>query len=346
MCKINLIVLFVFCALANKLTAAVYAGNVTFTWLYGYTYKITATTYTTRVPDNACSLVLSNGGGTISVPRSNGPFSANCSPATGGVPFNASILKNEYIYTHTFPGLGNYSVDATLPNRAPGIINVSNSVNTPLVIQSSLVISSFLGPNSQPILPVELINTACTNNGCYQINFAGSDIDGDSLAYSVLPCSGPGATLPPSTFTINAVTGTLTWCTPSVNGAYNFLLKVEESRTNGNNQPVMISFFKSELQLIRETCTGSSDANLTENVFTVFPNPTKNSLTVSVKPNEQLFSIQLLDLNGCTVLEYAVDSYQKPHETISMDLENVNPGMYFLKVNCQNSTTIQKIIKQ
>ncbi|MBK6832745.1 MAG: hypothetical protein IPG89_00105 [Bacteroidetes bacterium] len=39
-----------------KLNAAYRAGNITYSWLFGYTYQIKFTTYTTDMPDPYCQI--------------------------------------------------------------------------------------------------------------------------------------------------------------------------------------------------------------------------------------------------------------------------------------------------
>ncbi|MFQ5335536.1 MAG: hypothetical protein ACE5DN_05620, partial [Flavobacteriales bacterium] len=172
-----------------------YAGEITYACdsLNPLKYYITITTYTKeaswQIED--CELVIGFGDNTFdTVPRSNGPAGNCAQPAKMGVPIGNDIKKNSYKTTHIYPGPGNYKLSVEVPSRSADIMNIPASVNVPFYIESELFISGFSGPcNNSVVLSFPPIDFACvmqtfiTNPGAW-------DPDGDSLAYSLIPCKG------------------------------------------------------------------------------------------------------------------------------------------------------------
>lgn len=209
------------------------AGEITYKWLFGYTYEIKVTTYTningTNLADRCEDTVYFGDGTRAVVLRSNGTTSTLCSGgAKDGVPLNSNIKLNEYVTTHTYPGPGNYLISMEDPNRNAGVINLPNSVNQVFYIESFLVIPTFgSGKNSSPILTFPPIDDGCVYK-CFLHNPGAVDLEGDSLSYELTSCRGSGGgvingyTYPLTggggTYNVNATSGTLTWCSPQLQG--------------------------------------------------------------------------------------------------------------------------------
>lgn len=225
------------------------AGEITYRWLYGYTYEIKIITYTNtniiggQQPADRCEDTLYFGDGPNSravVPRSNGTMGlTNCAPIPDGDIIAPGIKKNIYVTTHVYPGPGVYKMYMYDPNRNAGVINIPNSVNQPFYIESVLVIPQFgSGHNSSPVLTIPPIDNGCVNK-CFIHNPGAYDPDGDSLSYELTTCRTYGGnTVPgysyPATgggyLTVDATAGNLTWCTPQAQGEYNLAMIIREWR--------------------------------------------------------------------------------------------------------------------
>ena len=120
------------------------AGEITYKWLFGYTYQIKVTTYTniggTNLADRCEDTVYFGDGTRAVVLRSNGPFGSCGAPAREGQPINSDIKLNDYVTNHTYGGPGAYTITMTDPNRNAGVENIPNSVNQVFYIESYLVI--------------------------------------------------------------------------------------------------------------------------------------------------------------------------------------------------------------
>ncbi|QHI38800.1 hypothetical protein IMCC3317_42000 [Kordia antarctica] len=85
-----------------------------------------------------------------------------------------------------------------------------------------------------------------------------------------------------------------------------------------------------------ENCTlGINEFNY--NAINVFPNPTKNELTIN--SNLSVESFKIYSTNGKLVMS-------KKLQNNKIDLFNLNSGIYFIKFQSQNKTIIKKIIKE
>lgn len=246
------------------------AGEITYKWLYGYTYRIKITTYTNIGGPNLadrCADTLYFGDGTRAVVlRSNGPI-AGCAPAREGVPINGSIKLNEYVTEHTYPGPGIYKMSMEDPNRNAGVINIPNSVNQVFYIESLLIIPTFTsGKNDSPELTFPPIDKGCVGK-CFVHNPGAYDVDGDSLSYELTSCRGTGGAIIagysyPATgsggiYNVDAISGTLTWCNPQQQGEYNLAMIIKEWRKNDDGEYFMIGYVIRDLQVDIGTCNNN-----------------------------------------------------------------------------------------
>jgi hypothetical protein len=268
MVQIRFILFTVFCLGSYLTSKATHnrAGEITYKWISGYTYQIKITTYTNigsgNIADRCEDTLYFGDGSRATVLRSNGPLGP-CSPATNGVPISSIIKLNEYVTTHTYSGPGNYLLSMEDPNRNANVINIPNSVNQVFYIESYLVIpASGSGKNDSPILTFNPTDNGCVGQ-CFYHNPGAYDLDGDSLSYELTSSKGhlgqpcPGYTYPSTgggTYTINASTGTLAWCTPQIQGDYNLAMLIKEWRRDNNGNYFLIGYVERDLQVTVGNC--------------------------------------------------------------------------------------------
>ena len=211
------------------------------------------------------------------VPRINGAGSCGCGSINtvpvgcGEIIVNELGYKVKYnVYTaiHTYPGPGTYLISSSDQNRNAGVHNIPNSMNVSFYLESKIVIDSNLGENSSPVL-----SNVPTDQGvlgsCLYINCAAYDSDGDSLSYELTECKGQngntitGYYFPETgtngTFSINALTGLLTWCRPQFVDEYNVAIKVNEWRKNSCGDPYkLIGYVARDFQVVITSGTSNS----------------------------------------------------------------------------------------
>ncbi len=166
-----------------------------------------------------------------------------------------STSVNVFTEKFTFSSPGVYVISVGIENRNDGVVNMSNSINTPFYVETVLVINASLGLNRTPVMLNPPLDSARIGQKfCH--NPAAFDADGDSLAYRLsIPKQGTQGTCinrnvdgyrdpalglnpdaqnelknAPATFTINPITGDLCWDAPAVAGIYNVAFIIEEWR--------------------------------------------------------------------------------------------------------------------
>lgn len=231
-----LAIIFVFVLISQVSATHQRAAEITYKHVTGLTYEVKIITYTyTPSPADRPTLDIYWGDGTFStLERTERTF------------LQDNITRNVYEYKpaagavtnrHTYSSPGSYMLYMEDPNRNYGVVNIPNSVNVPMYVQTLLVINPFLGYNNSPTLLNPPIDVGCVNQ-VFIHNPGAYDIDGDSLSYRIVNCKTaggidiPGFTQPmaSNSFTINPYTGDVIWDTPIMQGEYNIAFVIEEWR--------------------------------------------------------------------------------------------------------------------
>ncbi len=205
------------------------AAEITYTWKGGNTYEFTLTCYTyspSLAGVQRDSLLMQWGDGF-----------AEYVPRVVFQDLGDDYTLNVYRTTHSYAATGTYFISMEDPDRNFGVVNVPNSVNVPMYIESELVINPFLGYNNSPQLLNAPVDKGCVGKPFYH-NPSAYDPDGDSLSYRLVPCKGlngediPGYSFPQasSLFDIDPVTGELQWENPVLQGEFNVAILIEEWR--------------------------------------------------------------------------------------------------------------------
>ncbi|HNY62599.1 MAG TPA: gliding motility-associated C-terminal domain-containing protein [Bacteroidales bacterium] len=265
------------------------AGEISYRHLYGLTYEFTIITYTyTPSPADRPQIEILWGDGSSSIVN-----------RTSKENLGNDISRNTYIINHTYSSMGNYRITFEDPNRNAGVINIPNSVYVPFFVDTWLVINPFLGSNNSPVLLNPPIDNGCIHVPFYH-NPGAYDVDGDSLSYKIVACRGfhgqviPGYTVPAASnyFSIDSITGELTWDSPILVGEYNIAIQIDEYR-NGtwigsmvrdmqvtiaacNNEPP-------EIVTIIDTCVTAGDL-LELEIMVTDANSSQVSLTATGAP--------------------------------------------------------------
>ncbi|PSR52158.1 hypothetical protein AHMF7605_00770 [Adhaeribacter arboris] len=165
--------------------------------------------------------------------------------------------QNVYYFEHVYSGPGIFTLVYYEVNRSKNVVNMTNSTDQDFVIKTTITIDLFVPINHTPQLLVPPIDFA-TLGQLFVHNPGAFDADGDSIAFRLFPSqqnlnedrNNPmitdvfgfqypnnfgGTALPnppggPPTFTIDAITGQITWNTPGRLGDYNVAFFVEEWR--------------------------------------------------------------------------------------------------------------------
>ncbi len=254
------------------------SGYISFQCLGGTTYQATITDYTNTyltTADRDTMRVYWGDGTSDLLYRTNGltgeELFGNGDPTPNGVPIcnyifdatppepqNGARKVNIYQGTHTYPGPGTYRLSMSDPDRMANINNITNSVNVPYYMYSSVTIGPEQGCVNSPVVS----NPPACQNGCagmcYTYNpgayipIPPSDAN-DSIAYSIgnsLVLNGdvaPGYNNEGAT--VDPVRGTLTWCNPQA-GIWNFVILIRTLRiSNVDGERIIVPVDTVELEL-------------------------------------------------------------------------------------------------
>lgn len=263
---------------------APYTTQVSGTTVQVYTYSFTIIKYTndgSNIADRCVDTVYFGDGTKGVAPRINGGTllcGNNCSNC-GEIILNDPgyiVKKNIYTIVHTYPGPGNFLVKSYDPNRNGGVINIPNSIDKPFYIESLLIITPFKGANSSPVFNFPPIDKGCTNV-CFYHNPGAYDPDGDSLSYEITMSRGAdgdtvqGYTYPATgggTYGINN-NGTITWCTPQLQGEYNLAFIVKEWRKSTDNKTYdLVGYVMRDMQVVVGNCVANQPPLISINTET------------------------------------------------------------------------------
>lgn len=83
-----------------------------------------------------------------------------------------------------------------------------------------------------------------------------------------------------------------------------------------------------------------NDFNLNANGIFVYPNPSNGIFNIKNESKQTISSIEVLDINGRII------NVNSKINTTSIDLSNINSGIYFLKIHTEATTITKKVIKK
>ena len=90
-----------------------------------------------------------------------------------------------------------------------------------------------------------------------------------------------------------------------------------------------------------DCATGIQNIPFTSEV-SIYPNPTSNSILIDIEKSIEELTITLFDLSGKTIFETAYSNVQQ----LTLDLVELNNGLYFLELRNGQEVEIQKISKK
>lgn len=329
-----------------------------------YTYSITVRKYTDggqAIADRCVDTVYFGDNTRGVAPRVNGATSCNCGSLNGTAIGCGSIIVNtgsykvkynEYSIIHTYPGPGNYLIRTFDPNRNGGVRNIPGSINIPFYIESLLIINSFTGSNSSPVLTNPPVDQASLSI-CFTHNPGAMDADGDSLSYEISAPRGengqpvPGYFDPESSwngYTINSTTGLLSWCTPQYIAEYNVAIVVREWRKNTSGVPVNIGYVLRDMQiLVKFGVVGIKENNLSS-LISIYPNPVSETIQFDFgSVLYKNFETSIYGVDGRLVFKNTTTNVTGKSD---YSITNLVPGIYSVSVKTEAGTVTRKIVKE
>lgn len=224
-------------------------GELTYKHLNGLQYELTLTTYTDisspQYADRPEARVFF-GDGTASV-----------QPRIVKEDVESGTRKNKYKFVHTYPQPGYYKAYYQDFFRNEGILNMQNSVNTTFYVESLLPVfetTATCDYNTPGFLSTPIFSAQAGVPFKHNITAIDSPVNAwfsvrDSLSFQLVPCKSGNDTdvqgyFIPNNFSINSLSGEITWNSPDKPGLYAFAVRVNVWRNKK-----LISYITRDFQL-------------------------------------------------------------------------------------------------
>lgn len=217
--------------------------------------------------------------------------------------------------TLTLPSAVNFTNNGTFaPGGSPGILTVLGTYKS----------------STTSVLDVELNGlTSGTQYDVLAITGANAIFDG-----RVTVTMGFDATIG-NEFIIATTTGTISECNlaTTTSAIYNGM-QYDFSVACRNDNEVVLT--------ITNVTLGMDDLNLSESSIVLFPNPSKDSIILKNKSNQQLVSATLLDMSGRVLSKIDLNSM---NESVQIPMVTYASGTYFVKVEGLTGSIVKQVIK-
>jgi hypothetical protein len=299
---------------------ALYGGEITYTKIDVYTFKVKLTVYIFNAISDWDSLQINYGDG-----------ATDTIVKTSEVLIDSTLTsKLDFEVVHTYPDAGTYVISFMVGNRPADIKNINNgnSVNEPFYIEDSLFIyDPYLMPFDYNPAFTDF-QTDITYDGSSLIhNSALIDSDADSITYElvaplkgngypvtnyVLPNEMPGAF---GTFTIND-TGLIIWTSPMFVGKYCIAIKSTVWKYGWKMGTII-----RDMTIVVNPITAVNEISLAGISPQVFPNPATSTIGLKYSSTQKQL-VTLWKLNGEMVKSEIVNSYNS-----SIDIRQLSSGL-------------------
>lgn len=242
------------------------------------------------------------------------------------------IYKREYVGSQQYPGAGFYEITAYFANRVSAICNIPGSLNEPMCLHATLVISPFFSYTSSPMFANDHFNktiisdTIIHETGAY-------DLESDSLSFELVECAGEscdpisGYAFPNgfSGFEYIDTNGILVYSIP-LQCKMQFAIKVTKWRMGVE----LCSAYRDIL--LENYWVG---VNETENLsqLKLFPNPATESVFLQVQSKRNYNElIDIYNVIGKLVFS-TPHTFTIGENEINLDVSHLSNGIYFVRMD-------------
>ena len=116
--------------------------------------------------------------------------------------------------------------------------------------------------------------------------------------------------------------------------SHNFMLRFK--RESGNNQEDDLSIANISFM---ETTLSNNEFSI--NDFKIYPNPTRDIITITHPSSNSIENVEIFDMNGRLINAIKINSV----EDLQIDFYNISSGTYFLKLKVNEQSFVKRIIK-
>ncbi|MNJ84376.1 hypothetical protein D3C87_18270 [compost metagenome] len=247
------------------------------------------------------------------------------STATESVTLNGQAAGTYYVKIFGYNNAASstcyaLTVTATPVNNCATAYEPNNSSAAAATIPLASTISAAISTSTDP----DYYKVTTTSVGTHQFNLVGpSGVDYDLYVYNSAGTqigSGVGSTATESVSITNLAVGTYT---------------IQVMGYNGANSPTCYT-----LNVAKTSASFMGDQTA-EAAYTVYPNPTKDKLSISSSNPTEVMTVQVMDMNG-----KMLSTHQLSGNSV-IDVSNISTGVYFVKIVSETEKVTQmKFIKE
>ena len=160
------------------------------------------------------------------------------------------------------------------------------------------------------------------------------DPDFDDLSYSWVITDMPES----SEAKLKNATRSVVELSPDISGRYRLELTVSDGEYSSSSGAVV--------NVTAENTTKIEDNYFSGNNILIYPNPVKNRLNIRFTLNtEELLTASIFDLNGRLLMhESSILNSGNQLFTINLEKQNIDGGVYFVKLSCNEFTITKQIV--
>lgn len=322
----------------------------------GFSYQVYLTYYTDPIGGvDRPSLTVNMGDANIQLNRINGMIAPGDS-IPGGEITPYGFKKSIYSGIHTYNDLAPFRVISfTDPNRVADIVNMTTSVNVQLYIEDTLFMldPSIYGYNEPPIFTYDNLVDIALLYEPYYFNFNFFDIDGDSLSFKLVePLQQTGSSVPgyifpedvmagpDNQFSLNELTGEISWNAPQATGLYLISILLTEYR----NQVKLATYqFDFLIKVILGPNSVTDVFNNTEEIE-AYPNPFSDYIEIFTNLNQTKdLNAYLYDSSGKLVHQSSHNVQSGKTNTRISVPDQIPAGYYILKLKSSSENKLHQI---
>ncbi len=127
------------------------------------------------------------------------------------------------------------------------------------------------------------------------------------------------------------------YCKEETPGVYHYELTITDTMGCHWSNDISIEFYEEPEY---------ADLSAGERLITLFPNPVKNSFTWYLETNKSVqMSVEILDGAGNIHYHQKIGRYQ-PGQSMKVDVNKLNPGIYYFSVISNDNRITQKFVKE
>jgi hypothetical protein len=255
---------------------------------------------------------------------------------------NISVASYSIVHTYSLPG--KYTITYIERDRSSGVLNIVRSEDVPYVSSVTIDMNQPQDCNHYPVLHVIPLDRGCSKVAFFH-NPGANDLDGDSLSYRLTtPASsantfaaytdpadarfysnfatGNEAGTGPPSFSIDSLTGQITWDAPGAVGEYNIAFEVIEWRKSSDGSYRILSITVRDMQIVIEECDNVRPEVQIPPDICVVAGSVVSGLIVGTDEESQLVKIELFS----EVLDFVPERNPATYTPFPSEFVSSNPA--------------------